>query len=468
MIPLLLRLSTLLLVAATMLPVLPASAASCPELPSTMRAARIQAAGGPEALRVEAIPVPVPAPGEVLVRVYFASVNPIDWKLQEAGRLSFPATPGGDFSGEVVALGAGSGGFACGDLVAGIADQRVRGGSYAEYVAVDVGNIVARPVSLSMAEAAAYPTVAIAAWRFLIAAADLQPGERVLIHGGAGGVGSMAVQMARALGAQVIATASDRNQAFLRTLGAQEAIDYRAKPFEEQVRDVDVVIDTVGGDTLLRSVQVLRDGGRLVSMAGVVPASTCAAGRIVCPATPPWDVQRGLDFVAPLIESGALRVHIERRYPLDDIVAAQSHNRSGRTRGKVVVDMGVDVQAAVEAARIPLQAYLDGHATGLEHHFRRAFADDALLVGIRDGRYSQRSAADYIAQASSGRPPVDEAKRRRWIRSIEVTGGVAAAVIELDYPSMRAVDHMSLLKFDDGWRIAVKAYEASTPAVPPP
>lgn len=118
----------------------------------------------------------------------------------------------------------------------------------------------------------------------------------------------------------------------------------------------------------------------------------------------------------------------------------------------------------VEDVMVPLQAYLDGHASGDAARFRRAFADDAQLVGWKDGRYVRRSAADYIAQAASGRPPADEHLRRRWVRSINVTGKVATAVIELDYPSMKALDHMSLLRFDDGWRIVVKSFEAITPA----
>lgn len=117
----------------------------------------------------------------------------------------------------------------------------------------------------------------------------------------------------------------------------------------------------------------------------------------------------------------------------------------------------------IEDVTVPLQAYLDGHATGQERFFRRAFADDALLIGFKDGKYSQRSANDYIAIAASGRPSRDEHLSRRWIRSINVTGNVATAVIELDYPSMKALDHMSLLKFDDGWKIVVKTYEAVTP-----
>lgn len=442
---------------------------ACTQPPATMRAARIHAAGGPEALRIERVPVPAPAAGEVLVRVHYASVNPVDWKLQRAGRLRFPAIPGGDFAGEIIATGAAVTSFACGDLVAGIVDQRERGGSYAEYVTVPVSEIVRKPAAFSMAEAAAYPTVAVAAWRYLVQAAAVRPGERVLVHGGAGGVGSLVVQIAKAQGAYVIATASAGNHDYLRQIGADESIDYRAVRFEDVVRNVDIVVDTVGGETLLRSERVLRDGGRLVTLVGSVPAQICAPGRIVCPATPPWNVKQGLDAVASLIEAGKLRINIDRTYPLDAIAEAQRHNLSGRTRGKVTVDMGVEAGAASaqaseeQAVRIPLQAYLDGHATGQEQHFRRAFARDAMLVGVKDGKYAQRSASDYIAMSASGRAPQDEQQRRRWIRSVTVTGSVATAVIELDYPDMKAFDHMSLLEFDDGWRIVVKAYEASTP-----
>ena len=327
-----------------LLPLVSSAREVCHEPPTTMRAARIHAAGGPEALRIESIPVPVPAAGEVLVRVHFASVNPVDWKLQERGRLPFPATPGGDFSGEVIAVGAGVSDFACGDLVAGIVDQAQRAGSYAEYLTVPATEIVRKPEAFTMAEAAAYPTVAVAAWRYLIQAADVQRGERVLVQGGAGGTGSVIVQIAKARGAYVIATASASNHEYLKQIGADEVIDYRATRFEDVVRNVDVVVDTVGGDTLVRSEQVLRDGGRLVTLVGSVPAQICERRRVVCPATPPWDVKGGLDGVASLIAAGKVRINIEQTYPLDAIVKAQEHNRSGRTRGKVVVDMGVAPQ----------------------------------------------------------------------------------------------------------------------------
>jgi NADPH:quinone reductase-like Zn-dependent oxidoreductase len=324
-----------------LLPLVSSAREVCHEPPTTMRAARIHAAGGPEALRIESIPVPVPAAGEVLVRVHFASVNPVDWKLQERGRLPFPATPGGDFSGEVIAVGAGVSDFACGDLVAGIVDQAQRAGSYAEYLTVQATEIVRKPKAFTMAEAAAYPTVAVAAWRYLIQAADVQRGERILVQGGAGGTGSVIVQIAKARGAYVIATASAGNHEYLKGIGADEVIDYRTTRFEDVVRDVDVVVDTVGGDTLVRSEQVLRDGGRLVTLVGSVPAQICERRRVVCPATPPWDVKGGLDGVASLIAAGKVRINIDQTYPLDAIVKAQEHNRSGRTRGKVVVDMGI-------------------------------------------------------------------------------------------------------------------------------
>ena len=316
------------------------AAGACAKAPTSMRAARVHAAGGPEALRIESVPVPVPAAGEVLVRVHYASINPVDWKLQQRGRLPLPAIPGGDFSGEVVALGSGVTEFACGDLVAGIVDQSERSGGYAEYLTVPTTEIVRKPAAFTMAEAAAYPTVAVAAWRYLIQAADIQREERVLVQGGAGGTGSVIVQIAKARGAYVIATASAGNHEYLKRIGADEVIDYRATRFEDVVRNVDVVVDTVGGDTLIRSEQVLREGGRLVTLVGSVPAQICDRRRVVCPATPPWDVKGGLDAVAPLIAAGKVRINIDQVYPLDEIAQAQEHNRSGRTRGKVVVDMG--------------------------------------------------------------------------------------------------------------------------------
>ncbi|HEY0930551.1 MAG TPA: nuclear transport factor 2 family protein [Gemmatimonas sp.] len=435
----------------------------CGALPTTMRAARVHVQGISTTLRVDTVATPRVAPNTVLVRVHAASVNPVDWKLQDEGTLKPMAIPGGDFAGEVVGVGAGVTRFRCGDQVAGTVDQVETGGSYAEYLVAPLDAVVKKPARYSMQEAAAYPTVAIAAWRFLVAGANVQRDERVLVHGASGGVGSMVVQIAKARGAVVMGTASARNHDFVRSLGAAQMIDYTTTRFEDVARNMDVVVDAVGGETLTRSVAVMRKGGRLVSSAGSVPAATCRAAGIVCPARAPWDVQRGLQYVAPLIEAGQLQVHVDSLYTLDEIMAAQQHSRSGRTRGKVVIDLRAqETRGALE----PLQAYLDGHATGRGERFRRAFAADAMLVGIKDGQYRQWPASEYIRSSSSERTPADEAQRRRRIESLSITGDVASAVLALDYPDMVARDHMTLLKRDGEWRIVVKAYHASTPTRP--
>lgn len=440
---------------------------SCAAIPSTMRAARVHGRDSARLLRVDTVPVPVPSAGQVLVRVHAASVNPVDWKLQDAGAFKPLAIPGGDFAGEVVAIGrgadAGVHAFQCGDRVAGTVDQGEQSGSYAEYVVAPIEAVVPAPVAFTMDEAAAYPTVAIAAWRFVVAGANVQRGERVLVHGAAGGVGSMAVQVAKARGAWVVGTASARNHAFVRGLGADSVIDYTAVAFDSVLRNLDVVMDAVGGETLRRSYGVLRAGGRLVSAGGTIEPARCAAARIVCPARAPWDVARGLGYVAPLIAQHALAVHVDRVYALDEIEAAQQHSRSGRTRGKVVVRMVErEDDAERRAVMVPLMAYLEGHATGSAERFARAFAPDAMLVGIKDGEYRQWPATEYVRMSSSGKVPVDEDRRRRRVESVRVTGHVATAVIALDYPDMIARDHMTLLQRNGEWRIVVKAYDATT------
>ncbi len=433
---------------------------ACSLVPAAMRAARVHVRDSNRVLRIDTVPVPAPKAGQVLVRVHAASVNPVDWKLQDSGELAPLSIPGGDFAGEVVAVGPGVQAFRCGDLVAGTVDQVAQGGSYAEYVVAPTDAIVPKPAAYSMQDAAAYPTVAIAAWRFLIAGANVQRGERVLVHGASGGVGSMVVQMAKARGAFVIGSASGRNHDYLRQLGADSVIDYTSTPFESVVQGVDVVVDAVGGETLARSYGVLRPGGRLVSSAGAVDAVRCAAAGILCPARASWDVARGLAHAARLIDVGALRVYVDSVYPLSDVQAAQQHSRSGRTRGKVVISMDASETSAV---LVPLDAYLEGHATGSAAAFTRAFAPDAILVGIKDGQYRRWPATEYIRVSASGRAPADESRRRRRVESLRITGHVATAVIALDYPDMVARDHMTLIKHNGEWRIAVKAYDAYTP-----
>jgi len=324
-----------------------ARAADCPSaLPDTMQAVRVHAYGGPEQLRLEDVPRPSPGAGEVLLRVKYASINPIDWKLREGlarnwWPLRFPAVLGRDVSGEVVQVGEGVEGFACGDAVAGFLGRTPENsggrGGYAEYVALAASDVVQQPRNIDAAQAAAFPLVAVTAWAAVVDAGRVQPGDRVLVHGGAGGVGSMAVQIARARGAHVLTTASARNHAFVKELGADEAIDYKAVKFEDVAADIDLVIDTVGGDTLARSPEVLRDGGRLVSVAGMPPPQ--CGGRIECPQDPgdPDGGARAMRELVALIEAGRLRIHVDEVFPLAQAGAAQERNREGHTRGKIVL-----------------------------------------------------------------------------------------------------------------------------------
>ena len=319
--------------------------AACPTnpLPEQMRAVRMHEYGGPEVLRIETIDRPSPGPGELLIAVKAASVNPIDWKLRQGmvkswWPLTFPAIPGRDLSGVVVGIGSNVEGWKCGDAVAALVSDSTQSGAYAEFVDVDVRDVVRKHASMSFEQAAAFPLVAVTAWSHMVEIGRLKAGEHVLIQGGAGGVGSVAVQIAKALGAKVTATASARNHDFLTSLGADELVDYRSVRFEDVVSNVDLVFDAVGGETLARSPVVLRDGGRLVSIAGRLPKE-CAAGRIECP-TEIENTQAGeraLSRVSELIASGKLKMHVDQVFPLDQAAAAQESNREGHTRGKIVL-----------------------------------------------------------------------------------------------------------------------------------
>ena len=217
-----------------------------------MKAIRIHEFGGPEVLKYEDIPEPQPGPNEIQVRVIAAGVNPVDWKIRRGGmKLPLPMTLGFDVAGIVNAVGSDDGGFHPGDSVyAKVAPPH---GGYAEYALADVSHTAIKPKSIGFVEAAAIPTAGLTAWQSLFDIAGLEKGQSVLIHGAAGGVGSFAVQFAKWKGAHVIGTASAGNAEFLRSLGADEVIDYKTKRFEDVVHDVDVVLDTIGEDTFERS-----------------------------------------------------------------------------------------------------------------------------------------------------------------------------------------------------------------------
>ena len=229
-----------------------------------MKAVRIHAYGASDVLKLEDVPMPQPAAGEVLVKIKAASINPIDYKIREGARKgTLPITMGRDYSGTVESLGAGAAGFSKGDAVFGLL-ERDRG-SYAEYVATKANLVAAKPKNLDHDAAAAVPLAAITAWQGMVDHGGMRAGQRVLIHGGAGGVGHMAIQIAKALGCWVATTVSGRDKDFVLGLGADKAIDYKNEKFEDQVSDIDLVYDLIGGETQTRSFAVLKLGGALIS-----------------------------------------------------------------------------------------------------------------------------------------------------------------------------------------------------------
>jgi NADPH:quinone reductase-like Zn-dependent oxidoreductase len=306
-----------------------------------MKAVRIHTYGGPEVLEYEDAPRPESQAGEVLVRVHAAGVNPLDWKVR-AGRIKdfvqhkLPLIPGWDISGVVEEIGPGVSQFEKGDEVFAMTDL-TRDGAYAEYIAVRATALALKPKSLHHVKAAAAPLASIGAWRSLFDLGQLGAGQRVLIHGGSGGVGHFAVQLARWKGAYVFATASTANQELLRHLGAHEAIDYTKQRFEDVASNTDIVLDTVGGATQERSWQVLKEGGVLISL--VQPPSQERANANGVRAAMVSNSPNGssLAEIAKLIDSGMLKPTIDRVLPLSEARRAHELSESGHVRGKIVL-----------------------------------------------------------------------------------------------------------------------------------
>jgi N-ethylmaleimide reductase len=311
-----------------------------------MKAMRFHHFGGPETIQVDEVAPPSAEPGDVVIRLAATSVNGADWKLGQGlfegvVHMDFPFAVGLDFSGIVVELGAGVDDVAIGDRVYG-GVHFDRCGTYAELISVPASTVAKAPTSIPLTTAAAVPVAAQTAWGalFLEDQGNLQSGQTVLIHGGAGGVGSFGVQLANWRGAHVIATASAQNQDYLRSLGAHEAIDYHSVRFEDVVHDVDVVFDCVGGELALRSVPVIAKGGRLVSIAGPPDAAAgkLADSRGVQSTFFPGDPgQVTLKQITDLIDAGTLRVTIAEEYPLARAADALVKNQQGHTRGKILL-----------------------------------------------------------------------------------------------------------------------------------
>jgi NADPH:quinone reductase-like Zn-dependent oxidoreductase len=308
---------------------------------ATMKAVRIHDYGGPEVLRYEEAPRPEAASGEVLIRVHAAGVNPVDWKVRAGfarDRLKYkmPFIPGWDLSGVVEAIGSGVSRLKLGDEVYSRPDI-ARDGSYAEYIVVKESEVARRPQSVDHIHAAAVPLAALTAWQALFDAAKLSAGQTVLIHGAAGGVGSFAVQFAKIKGARVIGTASKKNHDFLRSLGADETIDYNTTKFEDVVRNVDAVLDTITGETADRSYPVIKPGGVYVSILAPPSKEKAAAHGVRAAHTFVQPNVEQLNEIAKLVDSGKLQIIIERVFPLSEARAAQELNAQGHTRGKIVL-----------------------------------------------------------------------------------------------------------------------------------
>lgn len=307
---------------------------------STMKAVRIHAYGGPEVLNYEDAPIPAIAEDEVLIQVHAAAVNPVDWKIREGHLQNFlpyelPLILGWDVSGVIEAVGANVTRFKPGDEVYS-RPALERNGAYAEYVAVKADEVAFKPKSIDHIQAAAVPLAGITAWHSLFEAGQLSAGQRVLIHAAAGGVGSYAVQFARWKGAYVIGTASARNRDFLLELGADEVIDYQAEKFEQVVEPVDVVFDTLGGETQERSWQIVKPGGVLVSV--ISPPSEEKASAHQCRSAFVF-IQLRADWLAEigqLIDAGQVKPIVDAVFPLSQAAEAHLMSQSGRTRGKIV------------------------------------------------------------------------------------------------------------------------------------
>lgn len=308
---------------------------------ATMKAVRYHTFGGPDVLRFEHVPKPQAGAGEALVQVKAAGVNPIDWKvrmgyMKEMFRHRLPLIPGVDVAGAIESVGDGVYDLKPGDAVYGFLGAGASG-TYAEYVAAKASALAPKPQKLDFVQAAAIPLAALVGWQTLFDIADLQPGQTVLIHGASGGVGHMAVQLAKWKGAKVFGTASARNADFLKSLGVDRVIDYRMQLFEDVVQDADVVLDTQAGDTQQRSYQVLKKGGILISTLGIEDPDLAEKYGVRATGFLAQPNGGELRQIARLVDEGKIRPEVTRVLPLKDAAKAHELSETGHVRGKIVL-----------------------------------------------------------------------------------------------------------------------------------
>jgi NADPH:quinone reductase-like Zn-dependent oxidoreductase len=306
-----------------------------------MKAIVIHQYGGPEVLKYEDVPLPEAKENQMLVRVIAAGVNPVDGMVRSGmfekyQKAVFPLILGGDIAGVVEKIGSKITKFKAGDPIYAYVSWK-NGGGYAEYAIVTEQEAAPKPKSISYVEAAAVPIVALTAWQALIDSAKLSAGQSVLIHGGSGGVGTFAIQIAKAHGAKVFATASTRNQDLLKELGADVAIDYTKQKFEDIAKDVDVVLDSVGGDTLERSYGVLKKGGFIVTLNSPLDHAELDKHGIRGDEISVKPNPDELAELGKLIDAKKIKVVVSQTFPLADAIKAQEQAATGHTRGKIVL-----------------------------------------------------------------------------------------------------------------------------------
>ena len=309
---------------------------------TNVRVVEVTELGGPDVLRVAERSKPAPGPTEVLVAVHAAGVNPVDWKVRAGGGFlgAPPFVVGWDVAGVVEAVAAGVTWLAEGDEVLGMPWFPREAGAYGEYVTAPARHFVRKPAGLGFVEAAGLPLAGLTAWQALVDTADVQPGQRVLVNGAAGGVGHLAVQIAKARGAHVIGTARAAKHEFLRSLGVDEPVDYTAEDVVARAGEVDVVFDMIGGDNTATLVPAVRRGGVVIPLTGGVTDATTAAARsrearvTGLLVEPDHD---GLAQLVALVEAGTLRVHVEQTFSLAEAARAHEAGEAGRVTGKLVL-----------------------------------------------------------------------------------------------------------------------------------
>jgi alcohol dehydrogenase len=310
-----------------------------------VKAAQIMKYGHAEIIQLNDVNTPRPEKGQALIEVHASSINPVDWKvregyMQKVFQLNFPATLGFDFAGVVRELGGGPAGLKIGDKVYGQAGSWSGGtGAFAEFAVASAAAVARMPDKLSFAEAAVLPLTGVSAVQAITEHINLRSGQKILIQGGSGGIGSIAIEIAKNLGAHVIATASSKGAEFVKSLGADEAIDYSARPFEDAVADCDAVFDTVGGETYARSFKVLKKGGIIVSMLAQPDTKLAAQYGVRAIAQFTQVTAARLNALRELVERGVVTAHIDSTYPLERIREAFEAKEKGKVLGKIAVQI---------------------------------------------------------------------------------------------------------------------------------